>query len=86
MNLAPAVVGSSLFAGATPPADRRPAPELRDVGALQTIDQQRLFGSHVKWFQEVLLPEATDEATVYARTLACRAVAIASADRRGPST
>ena len=84
MNLAPAVVEAhySRVPLLLLTADR--PQELRDVGALQTIDQQRLFGSHVKWFQEVLLPEATDEAIVYARTLACRAVAIASADQRGP--
>ena len=84
VNLAPAVVEAhySRVPLLLLTADR--PPELRDVGALQTIDQQRLFGSHVKWFQEVLLPEATDETTVYARTLACRAVAIASAAQRGP--
>ena len=84
MNLAPAVVEAhySRVPLLLLTADR--PPELRDVGALQTIDQQRLFGSHVKWFQEVLLPEATGEAMVYARTLACRAIAIASADQRGP--
>ncbi|MFQ6019847.1 MAG: 2-succinyl-5-enolpyruvyl-6-hydroxy-3-cyclohexene-1-carboxylic-acid synthase, partial [Dehalococcoidia bacterium] len=58
--------------------------ELRDVGAPQTIDQLRLYGSHVKWFVEVPLPEASDEAIRYARTLACRAAASARSDRAGP--
>ena len=63
-------------------ADR--PPELRDVGANQTIDQVRLYGSHTKMFVDVPLPEASDEAVRYARTLACRAVATARADGGGP--
>lgn len=61
----------------------RPA-ELRDVGAAQTIDQNRLFGAHVKWFVEVALPEATPAMLRYARTLAGRAVAAAAASPPGP--
>ena len=63
-------------------ADR--PPELRDVGAAQTIDQNRLFGAHVKWFAEVALPEATPHMVRYARTLAGRAVAMAAASPPGP--
>jgi len=63
-------------------ADR--PPELRDVGAAQTIDQTRLYGAHVKWFVDVALPEATPELLRYARTLACRATALASAAPAGP--
>src|SRR5690606_6934730 len=54
-------------------------PELRDVGAAQTIDQNRLFGTHAKWFVEVALPDATTELLRYVRTLAGRAVAMARA-------
>lgn len=61
----------------------RPA-ELRDVGAAQTIDQNRLFGTHAKWFVEVGIPEATPELLRHARTLACRAVALAAAAPAGP--
>jgi 2-succinyl-5-enolpyruvyl-6-hydroxy-3-cyclohexene-1-carboxylate synthase len=63
-------------------ADR--PPELRDVGAPQTIDQNRLFGSHAKWFVEVALPEASGEMLRYIRALACRATAATTAAPAGP--
>ncbi len=63
-------------------ADR--PPELRDVGAAQTIDQNRLYGGYAKWFVEVALADATPELLRYARALACRAVATAAAVPAGP--
>jgi 2-succinyl-5-enolpyruvyl-6-hydroxy-3-cyclohexene-1-carboxylate synthase len=57
-------------------ADR--PPELRDVGAPQTIDQCRLFGTAVRWFHDPGPPDdASDDGTAGARwrALACRAVA-----------
>src|SRR5579883_326679 len=63
-------------------ADR--PPELRDCGAPQAIDQNRLYGTHVKWFVDVALPEATNAALQYIRTLACRSVALTRAVPAGP--
>lgn len=58
--------------------------ELRDNGAPQAIDQNRLYGTHVKWYADVALPEATNEALRYIRTLACRAAATSLAIPAGP--
>ncbi|HEV3055937.1 MAG TPA: 2-succinyl-5-enolpyruvyl-6-hydroxy-3-cyclohexene-1-carboxylic-acid synthase, partial [Solirubrobacteraceae bacterium] len=63
-------------------ADR--PPELRDVGAGQTIDQLKLYGDAVKWFFEVGVHDATDETLRWIRTLACRAYATALDGRPGP--
>jgi 2-succinyl-5-enolpyruvyl-6-hydroxy-3-cyclohexene-1-carboxylate synthase len=58
--------------------------ELRDCGAPQAIDQNRLYGMHVKWFVEVALPEATNAALRYIRTITARAVARVQAVPAGP--
>src|SRR5258706_2417856 len=58
--------------------------ELRDNGASQSIDQNRLYGTYVKWFVEVALPEATNAALRYIRTIAVRAVALTQAIPAGP--
>ncbi|HLI69595.1 MAG TPA: 2-succinyl-5-enolpyruvyl-6-hydroxy-3-cyclohexene-1-carboxylic-acid synthase [Ktedonobacteraceae bacterium] len=63
-------------------ADR--PPELRECGAPQAIDQNRLYGTHAKWFMEVALPEASNEALRYIRTIACRALAQTRAIPAGP--
>jgi 2-succinyl-5-enolpyruvyl-6-hydroxy-3-cyclohexene-1-carboxylate synthase len=63
-------------------ADR--PPELRDVGAGQTIDQIKLYGDSVRWFFEVGTHEATPERLAWIRALACRAVAEACGERPGP--
>jgi 2-succinyl-5-enolpyruvyl-6-hydroxy-3-cyclohexene-1-carboxylate synthase len=84
VNFAPAVVEA--YYAQVPllvlTADR--PPELRSVGALQTIDQVRLFGSHVKWSTEMPLPDTAEEVLRYVCTIACRAVATARADAAGP--
>ncbi|MBV8217017.1 MAG: 2-succinyl-5-enolpyruvyl-6-hydroxy-3-cyclohexene-1-carboxylic-acid synthase [Solirubrobacterales bacterium] len=63
-------------------ADR--PPELRDVGAGQTIDQLKLYGDAVKWFFEVGVDEAKPAALRFMRTLACRAYWTAANGPPGP--
>jgi len=58
--------------------------ELRDNGAPQSIDQNRLYGTYAKWFVEVALPEATNAALRYIRTIAVRAATSAQAIPAGP--
>src|SRR3954468_24976400 len=64
-------------------ADR--PPELREVGAGQTIDQLKLYGSAVRWFFDVGSGhEASPERACWMRSLACRAVWAAQGARPGP--
>ena len=59
-------------------ADR--PPELRDIGAGQTIDQLKLYGDAVRWFCEVGTHEADDEGLLHFRAVGCRAYASAAGD------
>src|SRR5262245_22615150 len=64
-------------------ADR--PPELRDIGAGQTIDQLKLYGDAVRWFCEVGTHDADDDGLLHFRAVACRAHAVALGDPRpGP--
>jgi 2-succinyl-5-enolpyruvyl-6-hydroxy-3-cyclohexene-1-carboxylate synthase len=64
-------------------ADR--PPELRGVGAGQTIDQLKLYGASVRWFCEAGTHEANDDGLLHYRSLACRAFAAARGEPRpGP--
>src|SRR4051795_3437304 len=63
-------------------ADR--PPELRDVGAGQTIDQIKLFGSAAKWFFEVDDFPASPMRVRWLRQLACRAFWTCVDGRPGP--
>lgn len=58
--------------------------ELRDAGAPQTIDQNRLYGTHVKWFADLALPEASDLPLRYVRTVAGQAASVARDEPFGP--
>ncbi len=64
-------------------ADR--PPELRGIGAGQTIDQIKLYGESVRWFCEVGTHLADDEGLLHYRSVACRALAKARGEvRPGP--
>ena len=64
-------------------ADR--PPELRGIGAGQTIDQLNLYGSAVRWFCEVGTHDADDAGLLHFRSVACRAFWTAAGDPRpGP--
>lgn len=82
-NLLPAVIEA--HEAAVPlillTADR--PPELRDVGAGQTIDQIKLYSDAAKWFVELGVPEATPNRLRWIRALACRAYWTAASGRPG---
>ena len=64
-------------------ADR--PPELRGIGAGQTMDQIKLYGSAVRWFCEVGTHAADDDGLLHYRSTACRAFAAARGEPRpGP--
>ena len=64
-------------------ADR--PPELRGIGAGQTIDQVKLYGASVRWFCEVGTHAADDDGLLHYRSVACRALAAARGEPRpGP--
>lgn len=52
--------------------------ELRDVGAPQAINQLHMYGSYVKWFVDMALPEGNERMLRYAEMVAARAVYVAS--------
>ncbi len=83
-NLAPAVIEAheARVPMIVLTADR--PPELREVGAGQTIDQLKLYGDAVKWFVEVGVYDATPERVRWIRALACRACWTALDGRPGP--
>src|SRR3954462_11666062 len=83
-NYAPAVIEAheARVALLVLTADR--PPELRDVGAGQTIDQVKLYGTAAKWYFEVDDHPASPARVRWLRQLACRAFWTAVDGRPGP--
>ncbi|MDO8442940.1 MAG: thiamine pyrophosphate-binding protein, partial [bacterium] len=83
-NFLPAIVEArySLAPLVVLTADR--PPELQDWGALQTIDQTRMYGSHVKWSVNMPPPEASTSMMAFVRSMAGRAMATAREIAAGP--
>jgi len=63
-------------------ADRPPA--LRDSGANQTIDQEKLYGDATRWYADLPEPEAEERKLRSLRTTAARALATATGTPAGP--
>ena len=63
-------------------ADR--PPEMRECASGQTIDQQKLFGSHVNFYHELAVPAATLTRLAYLRQTLVQACARASGTPAGP--
>ena len=63
-------------------ADR--PPELHGFGAPQTIDQQHLFGTHVRFFADLGVPEEGPQPIRHLRAVAAAAAAQALGAPRGP--
>ncbi|WP_458189267.1 2-succinyl-5-enolpyruvyl-6-hydroxy-3-cyclohexene-1-carboxylic-acid synthase [Haladaptatus sp. NG-WS-4] len=63
-------------------ADR--PPELRDSGANQTVDQQKLYGDAVRWYADLAEPEAEPRKLRSLRTTAARAIGTATGTPAGP--
>lgn len=63
-------------------ADR--PPEMRSWGALQTIEQQRLYGTHAKWSVDMPTPEMDPNVMAYVRSIANRGYATAQMTPEGP--
>ncbi|MFB6268916.1 MAG: 2-succinyl-5-enolpyruvyl-6-hydroxy-3-cyclohexene-1-carboxylic-acid synthase [Halobacterium sp.] len=63
-------------------ADR--PPELRDSGANQTVDQEKLYGGAVRHYRDLPEPAADDRKLRSLRTAVCRAVGASTGGNPGP--
>ncbi|MFB6129511.1 MAG: 2-succinyl-5-enolpyruvyl-6-hydroxy-3-cyclohexene-1-carboxylic-acid synthase [Salinigranum sp.] len=63
-------------------ADR--PPELRDSGANQTVDQEKLYGDAVRWYRDLPEPEAESRKLRSLRTTVGRALSEATGTPAGP--
>jgi 2-succinyl-5-enolpyruvyl-6-hydroxy-3-cyclohexene-1-carboxylate synthase len=85
-NLHPAVVEADEAAVSLLVLTSDRPPELRGIGAGQTIDQVKLYGTAVRWFCEVGTHDADDAGLIHMRSVACRAYAAARGEPRpGPA-
>jgi len=83
-NLLPAVIEADLSEVPLVLVTADRPPELRDVGAAQTIRQTGIFDAHARWSAD-LSPPTSDVDLVRAwERFACRAVATARGPRPGP--
>ena len=83
-NLLPSVVEASLSRVPLIALTADRPPELRDIGANQTIDQTGLFGSHPRWAVELPVTDGSEALEGYARGIAARAVTTAAEAPAGP--
>ena len=83
-NLLPAIVEASLSRVPLIALTADRPPELRDVGANQTIDQIGLFGSHPRWSVELPIADGSPALEAQARAVAARAAATAREAPAGP--
>ncbi len=84
-NLHPAVVEADEAAVPLIVLTSDRPPELRGIGAGQTIDQRKLYGPAARWFCEVGTHDADDAGLIHMRSVACRAYASARGEPRpGP--
>ncbi len=63
-------------------ADR--PPELRGIGSNQTVDQVKLYGSHVKWSVDMPIPQDTKILDAHAQAIAARSAFVALSSPSGP--
>ena len=83
-NFLPAVVEANLSAVPLVVVTADRPPELRDIGAAQTIDQVGLFGANVRWSTDLAPPAADVDLGRHLERVACRAVALATTATCGP--
>ena len=83
-NFLPAVVEASLSRVPLVVLTADRPPELRDVGAAQTIDQPGLYGSHARWAVDMPLADGGAALERFARGVASRAAEVAAGPPAGP--
>jgi 2-succinyl-5-enolpyruvyl-6-hydroxy-3-cyclohexene-1-carboxylate synthase len=83
-NFLPAVIEASLSRVPLVVLTADRPPELRDVGAAQTIDQVALYGSHARWAVDMPVADGSEAVERYATRTAARAVELARGAPAGP--